>query len=154
MDEDVRQLLQRRKYDEALERLLDLYETKVFRMALSMLKDRARAEDVTQDVFLRLWLALPSCDGRATLSTWLYTIARNTSLSAVRAERYRQTTPLDEAPEPAAALTTTPQRVALEQQLSRLPEIQREVVTLFYLHCPRGAMRCQTSCISGAAPQR
>jgi RNA polymerase sigma-70 factor (ECF subfamily) len=132
MDEDVRQLLQRRKYDEALERLLDLYETKVFRMALAMLKDRAHAEDVTQEVFLRLWRALPSYDGRAALSTWLYTIARNTSLSAVRAERYRQTTPLDEGSEPAA-LTTTPQRVALEQQLSRLPEIQREVVTLFYL---------------------
>jgi RNA polymerase sigma-70 factor (ECF subfamily) len=132
MDEDVRQLLQRRKYDEALERLLDLYETKVFRMALSMLKDRARAEDVTQDVFLRLWRALPSYDGRAAMSTWLYTIARNTGLSAVRAERYRKTAPLDEASEPAAA-TTTPEHVALEQHLSRLPEIQREVVTLFYL---------------------
>ncbi len=67
-------------------------------MAVMMLGgDAGRAEEVTQDVFLKLWRALPAYDGRASPSTWLYTIARNTCLSAVRAESYRRTTPLDEA---------------------------------------------------------
>ena len=86
MDEDVRHLLEQRRYSHALERLLNLYETKVFRMALGILNDAGRAEEVTQDIFLKLWQALPAYDGRASLGTWLYAIARNTCLSASRSE--------------------------------------------------------------------
>jgi RNA polymerase sigma-70 factor, ECF subfamily len=132
MDEDVQQLLRGRCYQDALERLLDRYEQNVFRMAVMMLRDTGRAEEVTQDVFLKLWRALPSYDGRAALATWLYTIARNTCLSAVRSASYRQTTVLDEANEPAMS-DRTADHVVLQQCLSRLPEIQREVITLFYL---------------------
>ena len=72
MDEDVRHLLEQRRYSHALERLLNLYETKVFRMALEILNDAGRAEEVSQDIFLKLWQALPAYDGRASLGTWLY----------------------------------------------------------------------------------
>ena len=60
MDDDVQRLLAARRYDEALERLLDQHEQQVFRMAVMMLGgDAGRAEEVTQDVFLKLWRALP-----------------------------------------------------------------------------------------------
>lgn len=131
MTDEVRDLLHRRKYADALERLLERYEKKVFRMAVMMLRDHGRAEEVTQDIFLKLWRALPSYDGRAALSTWLYTIARNTCLTALRSEAYRKTTSLDNASEPAAP-GVGPVDLALQQCLARLPEIQREVVTLFY----------------------
>jgi RNA polymerase sigma-70 factor (ECF subfamily) len=131
MTDDVQQLLRRRRYDEALERLLDLYEGKVFRMAVMMLRDAGRAEEITQDVFLKLWRALPSYDGRAALSTWVYTIARNTGLSAVRSESYRKTTSLDQSDEPTVASVGAID-VALKQCLSRLPDIQRDVITMFY----------------------
>jgi RNA polymerase sigma-70 factor (ECF subfamily) len=131
MAEDVQDLLRQRRYDEALERLLDGYEQKVFRMAVAMLRDRGRAQDVTQDVFLKLWRALPSYDGRAALSTWLYTIARNTCLTAVRAEAYRR---------PAGDIRTferhaesiRPENIALRSAIERLPEVQRTILTLFY----------------------
>ena len=132
MDDDVQHLLQARRYQEALERLLDRYEQKVFRMALTLIRDAGRAEEVTQDIFLKLWRALPGFDGRAALSTWLYTIARNTCLSAVRTESYRKTSPLDESSQPTVPNTAL-RDLALEQCLSRLPETQREVITLFYL---------------------
>jgi len=133
MDDDVRRLLTARRYDAALEQLLNRYEGRVFRMAIVMLGgDAGRAEEVTQDVFLKLWRALPSYDGRAALSTWLYTIARNTCLTAVRAESYRRTTPLDAGNEPAF-WTATPDAIAVRQCLATLPEIQQQVVTLFYL---------------------
>jgi RNA polymerase sigma-70 factor (ECF subfamily) len=135
MDHEVQQLLERRRYDEALERLLDRHEQQVFRMAVMMLRDAGRAEEVTQDIFLKLWRALPDYDGRASVSTWLYTIARNSCLSAVRAEAYRRTRPLDDAPEPAAPATNREPALdaALAKGLEALPEIQREVITLFYL---------------------
>jgi RNA polymerase sigma-70 factor (ECF subfamily) len=132
MDDGIQQLLGARRYEAAFERLLDLYQKKVFRMAVMMLKDAGRSEEVTQDIFLKLWRALPSYDARAAPSTWLYTIARNTCLSAVRAESYRRTTSLAASPEPSAPVPASPDW-ALQRALARLPDIQREVITLFYL---------------------
>ena len=130
MEEDVRHALGARRYRQAFERLLDLYEQKVFRMAVMMLRDAGRAEEVTQDIFLKLWQALPAYDGRAAVSTWLYAIARNTCLSAARSESYRRTSALDDVPEPVAPPQSD---LALAQCVSRLPQAQREVITLFYL---------------------
>lgn len=132
MDDDVRRLLEKRRYDQALERLLDVYERKVFRMAFVMLRDRGRAEEVTQDIFLKLWRALPAYDGRAALNTWLYTIARNTCLTALRAESYRRTAALDETAGPCTS-NPAPLNIAVEQCVARLPDVQREVIMLYYL---------------------
>ena len=132
MPETVEQLLRDRHYDRALERLLGEYQNKVFRMALAMFRDSARAEDVTQDVFVKLWRALPLYDGRAAVGTWLYTIARNTCLSASRSDGYRRTSALEDSIEPSVS-STTPLTLSVEQCLSRLPDVQRQVTTLFYL---------------------
>lgn len=132
MDEEVQQLLEKHRYSEVLEHVLDLYEKKVFRMAVMMLRDAGRAEEVTQDVFVKVWRALPGYNGRASIGTWLYTIARNTCLSAVRAESYRKTAPLDDVSEPSEPNRSLP-NLELEECVSRLPEIQREIVMLFYL---------------------
>ena len=137
MDEDVQALLEKHRYRQAFERLLELYEVKVFRMAVMFLKNAGRAEEVAQDIFLKLWQALPAYDGRAAPSTWLYTIARNTCLSAVRSDSRRKARPLDSIAEAAAtgveAGRDVLNRIDLEQCLERLPQIQREVITLFYL---------------------
>jgi RNA polymerase sigma-70 factor, ECF subfamily len=131
MGDDVQQLLQQRRYDDALEALLSIYERKVFRMALAMLRDAGRAEEVAQDVFLKVWRAFPTYDGRAAVSTWLYAIARNTCLSALRSESYRRTATLDEIPEPAAAVSE-PNGIEWDRYLSRLPDALRHVVVLYY----------------------
>ena len=133
MGDDVQRLLQERRYDEALETVLDLYEHKVFRIAMTMLRDAGRAEEVTQDVFVKTWRAFSAYDGRAAFSTWLYAIARNTCLSALRAESYRKTTALSDVPEPATpTVNSTAAAVDWERLLSRLPDAQRHAITLFY----------------------
>ncbi len=137
MPEDVQALLERRRYRQAFERLVELYEVKVFRMAVMFLKDAGRAEEVAQDIFLKLWQVLPAYDGRAAPSTWLYTIARNTCLSALRSEAHRKTRPLDTIAEPATTAAAgggdVLNRIELERCLERLPQTQRDVITLFYL---------------------
>jgi RNA polymerase sigma-70 factor (ECF subfamily) len=132
MPGDVEQLLRAHKYDQALEQMLETHQARVFRMALTIVRDAGRAEEVTQDVFLKLWRAFPAYDGRAAVSTWLYAIARNTCLSAVRAEGYRRTSALDDVTEPGAS-SATPLKLSVEQCVERLPEAQRQVVSLFYL---------------------
>ena len=133
MDEDVQLLLRKRRYSEAFEQLLNRYEAKVFRMALTFWNDRARAEDVTQEIFLKLWQALPDYDARASPGSWLYAIARNTCLSASRADSYRKSLSLDAISEPAAPTQAVFADMELEQCLALLSEIQRTVITLFYL---------------------
>src|SRR5512143_671620 len=102
MDDDrLHELVRRRSYAEAFEGLLVQYQGKVFRLAYSLTRDRARAEELAQDVFVKVWQALPRFDGRASLSTWLYTVTRNTCFSALRYDARRRIQPLDEARQPA-----------------------------------------------------
>jgi RNA polymerase sigma-70 factor (ECF subfamily) len=131
-DEDVNELLRKRRFAVAFELLLQRYQNKVFRLAISILREPARAEDATQDTFVKLWQALPDYDGRAAVSTWLYTIARNTCLSDVRAQSYRAAGPLEDSPEPSVRETVS-KAAEVRELLDRLPEAQRQVVTLFYL---------------------
>lgn len=133
MDEDVQILLRKRHCAAAFELLLDRYQGKVFRLVYSILKEAAKAEEVTQDVFLKMWQVLPDYDGRASLSTWLYTITRNTSLSTLRAESYRKTLPIEGYDPPAANWEAGLQQMEIKQLLERLPEVQQQVITLFYL---------------------
>jgi len=87
----------------------------------------------TQDIFLKMWQILPDYDGRASISTWLYTIARNTALSALRAESYRKTWPIEGSDPPAINGETGLRQLEIRQLLQRLPEAQQRVITLFYL---------------------
>ncbi|MEZ5288723.1 MAG: sigma-70 family RNA polymerase sigma factor [Vicinamibacterales bacterium] len=68
---------------QAFRELVDQYKGLVYAIVLRTLGDPARAEDVAQDVFLRVYRGLPYFRGDAKLSTWIYRIAVN----AVTAER-------------------------------------------------------------------
>ena len=131
MHDDIRELLERRHYDDAFERLFDLYADKVYGMAVALLRDTGRAEEATQDTFVKIWRAFPDYDGRAAPSTWLYTIARNTCLSVLRRESVRRSMPIDEAPEPQARVAEST-GIDWNEYLARLPDDQRTVITLFY----------------------
>ncbi len=130
--DDLTALLTKGNYSRALEILVESCGRKVFGMAIAMLGDEARAKETTQEIFLKAWRALPKYDGRATASTWLYAIARNTCLSALRSERLRRTVPLEKSPEPVKGETLS-RDVELYQLLRRLPDVQRQVITLFYM---------------------
>lgn len=64
------------------------FQGPVFGLAVSITRDRALAEDVAQEAFLRAWRAATSYDSRrGSVLTWLLTITRNLSIDAVRARR-------------------------------------------------------------------
>src|SRR5258707_1581544 len=82
--EDVheRELVERcRSGDEhAFQELVDCYKDRVFALIARTIQDRARAEDLAQDVFLRIHRGLPYFRGEARLSTWIYRIVANVCL--------------------------------------------------------------------------
>ena len=59
----------------------------VYRLALSVVRDAALAEDVAQDTLLKAWLALPTFRGEASLRSWIMRIAHNTTISTLRTRR-------------------------------------------------------------------
>lgn len=139
-DADLRERLQAKQYRDAFAILLPRYRDKVFRLSFSMLRDRAMAEDTTQDIFLRIWRALPGFAGQAALSTWIYAIAKNACLSELR--KRRPTVSLDQNDDdgynPAVAALAAPEAddsatVSVGQLLDQLPERYRQAVVLFYM---------------------
>ena len=79
MDSNERELVERcRSGDEqAFQELVDRYKDLVFALIARTVQDRSRAEDLAQDVFLRVHRGLPYFRGEARLSTWLYRIVAN-----------------------------------------------------------------------------
>ncbi|HET8690546.1 MAG TPA: sigma-70 family RNA polymerase sigma factor [Steroidobacteraceae bacterium] len=136
-DQAIVELVQAGRGQEAFERLLPAYRRRVLGLAYGILRDRAAAEDLAQEVFVKLWQALPRYDGRAQLSTWIYAITRNAAVSALRARR-RELSLADEAvaaevedvAAPDAAAAEDP---ALRRAIDRLPEKQRQAITLYYM---------------------
>jgi len=146
-DADLVAALRRGDRRVVLEGLMARYRQKVMHLAVSIVRDPVLAEDLAQTTFVKVWQALPKFDGRAAISTWLYTIARNTCLSAVTRER--RLVPLEDFAEVAdddgdpmvfgtasAGVETAGQASAeydVAKLLEKLPEPYRRVVVLFYL---------------------
>jgi RNA polymerase sigma-70 factor (ECF subfamily) len=146
-DADLLEALRAGNRHAVLEGLMTRYREKVMHLAFSIVRDPALAEDLSQTTFVKVWQALPKFDGRASLSTWLYTITRNTCLSAVARER--RVVPLEDfaevadddgdpmvfgtahAGEEGAGQAAAEYDVA--KLLDQLPEPYRRVVVLFYL---------------------
>jgi RNA polymerase sigma-70 factor (ECF subfamily) len=64
--------------------LVRRHEREIQQLCTRMLRCRHRGEDVTQEAFLRAWRSLPRFEGRSTFRTWLYRIAVNACLDALR----------------------------------------------------------------------
>jgi RNA polymerase sigma-70 factor (ECF subfamily) len=67
--------------------LVRRHQRRVYRLALHLVRNPAEAEDVTQDTFVRAYGALDRFDGRSEPFTWIYRIAVNLSLNAIRARK-------------------------------------------------------------------
>jgi len=72
--------------------IVDAYRLPVFNYVLRTVGDRELAEDLTQEVFLRVWRSLPNFGHRAQLSTWLFQVAKNVVLDSLRARDSRPRT--------------------------------------------------------------
>jgi RNA polymerase sigma-70 factor (ECF subfamily) len=135
-DDAIVQLIQAGRAEEAFERLVPAYRRRVFGLAFSVLRDRAAAEDLAQEVFVKLWQALPRYDGRAKLSTWIYAITRNAAISALRSRRrsvsMSDPAVFEEVESRDAAPETGDDDASLWREVHALPEKQRQAVILYY----------------------
>ena len=133
---------------EALSELYDRYARLVFSLALHTLGDSGSAEEVTQDVFLRVWQKAESYQENAgRVSTWLTSIARNRSIDLLRKRSVRPEGHLIDREDPLFGLSYSedgrdPEDSAglsiefkkVHEALKTLPPEQRQALLLAYFY--------------------
>ena len=87
--------------------LVRRHQRRIFRLAFHLVRTGAEAEDVTQETFVRAYQALDRFDGRSEPFTWLYRIAVNLSLNALRARKPTRNSQPSDDPRIEALLTET-----------------------------------------------
>ena len=110
------------------------YSEPIFRLVAGMLGDRERAEEVTQECFIRAYEHLDRFRGGIALSTWLYRIAYNRAVDASRRRRFLRLGPEharisteDDAPRYGEEETA-----AVRRALDRLAPADRALIALYY----------------------
>lgn len=113
------------------------HQDAVYRFVLRMVGTRDEALDLTQDAFVRAWQALPQWQPEAQFRTWLFRIASNAALDALRRRRVVGFEPLDEAleppgdePDPERRLELKQRVAALEASLAKLSAEHRDILLL------------------------
>ena len=146
---DVQLMLDVKAGDEqSFEVLLRKYRTPVINFLYRMVRDSAIAEDLAQEVFLRVYRARQEYAPSAKFTTWMFRIATNLALNALRDNRYRQLEismdqPVETNESEQPALEVADNAPTAEQQLvartrtelirnaiNELPEKQRAAVLL------------------------
>lgn len=142
----------RERDGEAFEALLARYGQAIRRHLLRTVRDEGAAEDLLQEVFLRVWTRAEQWHGEGAVKGWLLRIATNLALNHLRALRRRPQQPLERPPGPDSSEETTvpgwmvdasalgpdalleqaEQREQLRRGLYDLPEEKREVLRLVH----------------------
>jgi len=114
---------------------------KVFNVAYKFVGKHDEAEDLTQDIFLKIFRSLDTFDRRANFQTWLISVSRNLCIDHYRSVRKERETidrgvdasdlsPATPEPGPIAALEQRDRVVLLRQAMAALPETLRTAVLL------------------------
>jgi RNA polymerase sigma-70 factor (ECF subfamily) len=145
LDDNALMRLMARKQEDSLSELYDRYGRLVFSVALNVLVDDALAEEVTQDVFLRVWnKAVTFDENLGKVSTWLASVARHRAIDVLRSRRKRPEGNLagfaiDDAWDLPASnnveveVELARSRARLKQAMAQLPEVQRRVLAYAFL---------------------
>jgi len=125
----------------AWEQIVRQHWRKVFNVAYKFVGKHDEAEDLTQDIFLKIFKSLNTFDRRANFQTWLISISRNLCIDHYRSVRKERETidrdvdanelsPLSHDPGPVAALEQQDRVQLLKQAMAELPDTLRTAVLM------------------------
>ena len=128
--------------ERALELLYDRYGALAYSVSMRVLGDPGKAEDVVQDVFLKLWTNATRFDaGRGSLRTWLLSSVRNRSIDYLRGRGAHERTEKEipeqvmaagQGSDPWREVSLSMEREAVLQAVDSLPSEQKQAVELAY----------------------
>ena len=122
----------------AMEALFARYRVRVFKFVLRLVRNEAIAEELNSDVFVDIWRQAGTFEGRAAVSTWIFSIARFKALNALQRrtedelDEAKAETIEDNADDPETVLAKKDKAAVLRQCLDALSSEHREIVNLVY----------------------
>lgn len=128
---------------EAFRLLIETHQLRVVGTAAKMLGDDTDAEDIAQQVFIRVWNSASRYKPSAKFTTWLFTITRNLVFNELRRRKRHPAMPMERRDDgqeiqiadsdglsPAATMLDGELQAAIQQAIDALPETQRMAVVL------------------------
>lgn len=145
MEEDLLLVQQVLRGDQgAFRQVVEKYQNYVFTIAMRVLKTREEAEEVAQDVFLKVYKMLGSYRQESKFSSWLYAITYRTAidnarkkklpLHSIETEQGAIQTPDLQSKTPAELTQDNDLRQQVQAIINRLKPSDANIITLFYLH--------------------
>lgn len=122
--------------------LLDKYSRPVHSLILKVVRSREDAEELAQDVFMKVFKHLSSFKGECSFSTWIYRIAYNTAISETRKKKHEflavedaiiNNVSEEEVAEALGRTDSSGQMQMLDAALAKLPPDERALILLFYM---------------------
>lgn len=117
--------------------LIERYKSYAFTIALNILNSREDAEEAAQDSFIKAYQHLKDFNRQSKFSTWLYRIVFNTSITYKRKQKVKkeslEVVKYTYGETSSSAMEVQDQKKYIQQALSRLQELDRVVISLFYL---------------------
>src|SRR2546422_629216 len=121
--------------DAAFDELMRRYKRPVVNFCYRMLGNADDADDVAQEVFVRVYQHIDHYEPRAKFSTWLFALAHNAALDRLRYRKRHPTEPLDGVPEPATAPAEIDEISGhIAAAVAKLPDDQRTAIVLAEYH--------------------
>lgn len=136
--EVIRQLASSEGRQKVFPMIVDQYSQSLYWKIRSIVLTHEDADDVLQNTFLKAWKSLPTFQGKAKLSTWLYRIAINESLDFLRHQKTAVLSSADADLSVANRLLADDyfdgdkSQAVLQEAIATLPDVQRTVFTLRY----------------------
>lgn len=139
-------MVQRLRAEEAVEELFELYADEIFRYARLMLRDDYLAEDLVQEVFIRVLRSWDKFREESNAKTWLWTIARNCLYDVFRKRKRNSLHFTEKALDDLQVTTPFQSLIELEESIYALNENQRQV---FILRCIQDLSVSDTASVLG-----
>jgi len=107
--------------------LYDRYSNKVFGKCISLLKSETRAEDATQDIFIKILMNLSKFSGKSKFSTWVYSITYNYCIDLIRRKKKDPSVLVEDIVESNDPAEEVEDQFLLETNIKRLKVILEEI---------------------------
>lgn len=126
---------------QAFEEIVTLYQDMVYTLSYRVLKNREEAEELAQDVFVKVFQSLNNFNMKSKLSTWIYRITYNSSINKYKSNsKQLVTTEIDYKteykfniePDALFNMSSNEKREIIINSLLKLRETERIIVTLYY----------------------
>jgi len=136
VEQDTEELIAQAKTgdERAFEDIYRVYTARVFSLCFRVLADYARAEELTQQIFLRAWMNLSSFRGESKFATWLYRLAMNEAINALKSFKVeaarQQLTETDLSALISPSVPSGNLRIDMERAIASLPQQARAAFVL------------------------